>query len=160
MAKEWNNIPDHLAEFAMKQNVFFIASAVGDKDDINLSPKGVLQLRVLDDKTVLYADYNGSGNRTAEDLKAGGRATILFASFDEKPLILRFYCSGEVISKGTEEFNTLCDKHYPGLEKENFRQVFRFRAYRVQTSCGFGVPEMKFVSDRSDKSYFKELTTP
>ena len=56
MAKEWGTIPDHLAKFATEQKLFFIASAVGD-DDVNLSPKGVAGVKVIDEKTVLYADY-------------------------------------------------------------------------------------------------------
>jgi len=156
MAKEWGTIPGHLAKFAMEQPVFFIASALGD-GDVNLSPKGVAPLRVLDERTVIYADYYGSGNQTAAHLSGGGKATLVFISFGEKPLILRFYCTGRVAAKGTDEFNARCAESYQGFNSGEFRQLFIFDVYRVQTSCGYGVPVMKLAGDRADQPYFKEL---
>lgn len=157
MAKEWKEITDNLARFAMEQQVFFIASAPGDDDDVNLSPKGVATLKVLGPDSVTYADYTGSGNQTAKHLSAGGKATIMFVSFGEKPLILRFYCTGKVAPKGSSEFYDILRKHYPEDDPENFRQVFIFDVYRVQTSCGYGAPMMEYKGDRSEKKYFGEL---
>lgn len=156
MAKEWDEITETLAKFAIEQKVFFIASASGD-DDVNLSPKGVTTLKVIDSKTVTYADYNGSGNQTATHLSAGGKATILFTSFGEKPLILRFYCTGRVALSGSSEYNDILAKHYPDDDPKHFRQVFIFDVYRVQTSCGYGAPMMEFKGDRSSEKYFEEL---
>lgn len=156
MAKEWGTIADHLKKFAMEQKVFYIASASGD-DDVNLSPKGVAQLKVIDEKTVLYADYHGSGNQTRKHLSEGGKVTILFNSYGEKPLILRFYCTGRVVDKNSDEFARLCVEFYPDMNSEDFRQLFVFDVYRVQTSCGYGVPIMEYVGDRNDAPYFKEL---
>jgi len=156
MAKEWGTIAEHLAKFAMEQQVFFIASVALD-DDVNLSPKGVALLKVIDEKTVAYADYHGSGAQTAAHMAKGGKATLLFVSFGEKPLILRFYCVGRAVAKGSDEFDEIVDAHYPDSDSGHFRQVFIFDVYRVQTSCGYGVPKMEFIGDRSDESYFKEL---
>lgn len=160
MAKEWGTIPDHLAKFAMEQKVFFIASAAGDDDDVNLSPKGVTTVKVIDEKTVVYADYHGTGDQTVKHLEAGGKATLVFMSFDEKPLLLRFYTKGRVVAKGAEEFDKLAEQHYPGFDKNEFRRIFIFNVYRVQTSCGYGVPVMEYKKDRSSQPYFKELHVP
>ena len=156
MAKEYATIPDKLARFAMEQKMFFIATAV-EGDDVNLSPKGVALLKVIDEKTVLYADYHGSGNKTAEHLVAGGKATLMFTSFDEEPLILRFFCHGRVVARGSGEFEKLAGEHYPEFDDAWFRQLFMFDVYRVQRSCGYGTPMMEYVSDRSSKKYFREL---
>lgn len=157
MAKEWGaTVPDHLGKFAMEQPVFFIATASGD-DDVNLSPKGVSVVRVIGEKTVIYADYYGSGDQTAKHLSQGGKATLVFMSFGEKPLIVRFYCTGRVVDKTAPEFDELCEKHYPNESQEHFRQIFVFDVYRTQTSCGYGVPIMTLVGDRRDQPYFKEL---
>lgn len=156
MAKEWGTITESLKKFAEEQKVFYIASASGD-DDVNVSPKGVAPLRVVDEKTVIYPDYHGSGNQTAKHLSEGGKATLLFNSYGEKPLILRFYCTGRVVEKGSEDFKELAEKHYSGLDPQKFRQLFVFDVYRVQTSCGYGVPIMEYIGDRSAASYFKEL---
>jgi len=61
------------------------------------------------------------------------------------------------VAKGTEEFNRLCETHYPQMNREEFRQLFVFDVYRVQTSCGYGVPRMEYIGDRKEAPYFKEL---
>src|SRR3990172_7318181 len=65
---------------------------------INLSPKGYETLKVLDSRTVVYADYPGSGNETATHLQQNGKLTMMFMSFDKTPMILRLYGNGEAIS--------------------------------------------------------------
>lgn len=156
MAKEWGTIPPHLKEFALSQKVFFIASAVAD-EDVNLSPKGLDSLRVVDEKTAIYADYHGSGDVTARHLAAGGKATITFISFGEKPLILRFYCRGRVVERKTEEFALLCRSHFAGVKTEYFRRIFHFGVYRVQTSCGFGAPRFEYLGDRTEEKCQRDL---
>jgi hypothetical protein len=156
MAKEWGTIPGHLKEFAQSQKVFFIASSVRD-EDVNLSPKGLDCIRVVDEKTVVYADYHGSGNVTAQHLSAGGKATITFVSFGEKPLILRFYCKGRVVARGAEEFGRLNRDHFAGMQTEHFRRIFYFDVYRVQTSCGFGAPRFEYLGGRTQEKYQRDL---
>ena len=156
MAKDYESIPGKLARFAMEQKMFFISTAV-EGDDVNLSPKGVTPLKVIDEKTVVYADYHGSGNKTAEHLTAGGKATLMFTSFGEEPLILRFFCRGRVVARGGAEFERLTQTHYPEFNHTQFRQLFVFDVFRVQRSCGYGVPIMEYVSDRSGEKYFREL---
>lgn len=156
MAKLWDHITKPMEKFINTQKLFYIASVCGD-DELNLSPKGVATLRVIDKTTVIYADYSGSGNQTAKHLSAGGKATLLLNSFGEKPLIVRLYCKGRVVAKGSVEFNEIVSKHYQSFDPASFRQVFVFDVYKTQTSCGYGVPVMEFVSDRSEKSYFEEL---
>lgn len=156
MGKEWGTIPGHLKEFALSQKVFFIASALAD-EDVNLSPKGLDSLRIVDEKTVVYADYHGSGNITARHLSAGGKATITFISFGEKPLILRFYCKGRVVARGTGEFAKLSRDHFAGAKTEYFRQIFYFNIYRVQTSCGFGVPRFEYSGERTEEKHQRDL---
>jgi len=156
LAKDYETIPEKLARFAMDQKIFFIATAM-EGDDVNLSPKGVAPLKVIDEKTVLYADYHGSGNKTAEHLQSGGKATLMFTSFEEEPLILRFFCHGRIVARTSEEFGRLAQERYPELDQSRLRQLFIFDVYRVQRSCGYGTPLMEYVSDRSSEKYFKEL---
>lgn len=156
MAKEWGTIPSHLKEFAFSQKMFFIASAVAG-EDVNLSPKGLDSFRIVDEKTVIYADYHGSGNVTAMHLSAGGKATITFISFGDKPMILRFYCKGRVVAPRTEEFGRLSRDHFAGMKAEHFRQIFYFDVYRVQTSCGFGVPRFEYQGERTEEKSQSDL---
>ncbi|HJM82479.1 MAG TPA: pyridoxamine 5'-phosphate oxidase family protein [Nitrospinota bacterium] len=156
MSKEFDSIPEKLAQFATSQKLFFIASSTGN-GDVNISPKGVVPIVVIDDRTVAYADYHGSGDQTSEHIMGGGKATLLFISFDKTPLIVRFFCTGEVISPGTDEFVGISNRYFSSLDSTQLRQIFVFNVYKVQRSCGFGVPEMEYLGDRSGQKYYREL---
>ena len=92
-------------DFIKRQKLFFIASV--SVAEVNLSPKGYDCLRVIDDKTLLFMDYPGSGNRIARDIRHGGEVTVLFTAFEGLPKILRLFCKGELIEKNDREFEQL-----------------------------------------------------
>lgn len=64
---------DHRA-FIARQPVFFVATAPADPR-VNVSPKGMDTLRILDAHTVAYLDFGGSGRETNAHLLADGRIT-------------------------------------------------------------------------------------
>lgn len=64
MGLGWRTIPDDMRAFIEEQKLFFVATAPQD-GRVNLSPKGLDTLRVLDERTVTYLDLTGSGNETA-----------------------------------------------------------------------------------------------
>jgi predicted pyridoxine 5'-phosphate oxidase superfamily flavin-nucleotide-binding protein len=96
MAKRFSTIEPSHRDFIERQRLFFTASAASD-GRVNVSPKGLDALRVIDDRTVAYLDLTGSGNETAAHLKADGRLTIMVCAFEGAPLILRLYGRGRVI---------------------------------------------------------------
>jgi hypothetical protein len=147
--------PD-LIEFIRQQPVFFTASTTGS-GRINLSPKGIDTFRVLGETRVCYLDYIGSGNETAAHLQHDGRLTIMFCSFGAKPLILRLYGKGKVIRPNTPAFTEL-----EGLFelKTGVRQIIAMDVDSLQTSCGFGVPEMTFVRHRETLNQWCEKKGP
>lgn len=116
--------------------MFFIATAAST-GRINLSPKGMDTLRVLDDMTVAYLDLTGSGNETAAHLRADGRCTVMICSFDAKPIILRLYGRGDVVRPTDPEWDGL---HAVFPELPGARQIMRIHVESVQTSCGYAVP--------------------
>jgi len=136
MAKFYDELTPQLQEFIRQQMVFFMASAVGDSR-VNLSPKGVDCLRVIDERTVAYLDLTGSGNETAAHIKAGGNLTMMFCSFGAKPLILRLYGKGRLIFPRETAWE-MWHAHFPDYPGE--RQIVVLDVTSVQTSCGFGVP--------------------
>ena len=75
MAKFYESITPELRTFIEAQHLFFTASATAESR-VNLSPKGMDTLRVLDERTVAYLDLTGSGNETAAHLKADGLSLI------------------------------------------------------------------------------------
>jgi hypothetical protein len=70
----------------------------------------------------------------------------MFCSFDEKPLILRLYGRGEVISPASNEWETL-NESFPSIPGE--RQIIVLRIESLQTSCGFGVPVFESGKQRT-----------
>jgi predicted pyridoxine 5'-phosphate oxidase superfamily flavin-nucleotide-binding protein len=135
--------PDQI-DFIKAQPMFFVASAAKESR-VNCSPKGTDTFRVLNDRTVAYLDITGSGNETSAHIVNGGRVTIMFCSFGEKPKILRMYGKGEVVHRGTSMWSELSPQFSQAAGQ---RQIIVLHVETVQTSCGFGVPKMQFVEHR------------
>src|SRR6516164_9365549 len=113
MAKFYKELNQALRDFIAAQRIFFHASAP-NQGRINLSPKGLDTFRVLSDRRVAYLDLTGSECETAAHLAENGRLTIMFCSFQDKPLILRLYGRGSVIHNR--------DAQWPEL-RGNFPQI-------------------------------------
>ena len=134
---------DHRA-FIARQSMFFVATAAADAR-INLSPKGLDSFQVIDAATVAYLDLMGSGNETNAHLQADGRITVMFCAFDRPALILRLYGHGRAVLPQDGDWDALAARFdlLPGT-----RQIFVVHIEAVQTSCGWGVPEMALVRER------------
>ena len=130
--------------FIAAQKLFFTATALSE-GRINLSPKGMDSLRVIDAQCVAYLDLTGSGNETAAHLKHDGRMTIMFCSFDADPLILRLYGRGRAVRRQDAAWETW-RAHFPALPGE--RQIIVLDIESVQTSCGYAVPQFDYRGER------------
>lgn len=146
MAQFFESISPALSDFIQRQPVFFVAS-VARQGRINLSPKGLDSLRVLNERTVAYLDITGSGSETSAHILDDGRLTMMFCSFDERPKILRLYGRGEVIRPSDPKWGDLI-AHFPPMPGQ--RQIIVLHVESLQTSCGFGVPRMEKISPRTD----------
>ena len=156
MAKLYDQITDELAEFIRAQPMFFVASAPLSADGhVNLSPKGLDCFRILSPHRVAYMDGTGSGNETSAHLEESGRITFMFNAFSGPPRILRLYGQGRVVLAGQGDWTTLATQFPPIL---GARQIIVADITRVQTSCGFGVPEMTFVGYRDMMHRWAETT--
>ncbi|MBT8283526.1 MAG: pyridoxamine 5'-phosphate oxidase family protein [Muriicola sp.] len=146
MGRTFQKIGQRHREFIEKQKVFFVASAM-DEGHINLSPKGMDSLRVLSDDKVIWLNLTGSGNETATHVVRNPRITLMFCAFEGPPQILRLYGQAKVYHPHDEEFGRLYSyfQEIPGR-----RQIFEVRVELVQTSCGMGVPLLKFQAERED----------
>ncbi len=144
MAEFFDALNDRHRGFIGCQPVFFVATAAGDAR-VNLSPKGMDSFRVLGDRDVAYLDVTGSGNETNAHLLADGRITLMFCAFDNPALILRLYGRGTPVLPQDAGWAELADRFtlLPGT-----RQIFAVRVDQVQTSCGWGVPHMRFDRER------------
>ncbi len=144
MATQYSEISGKLISFIEKQHIFFVATATQDSR-INLSPKGMESLRVINKNRVIWLNVTGSGNETAAHVQQSSRMTIMFTSFEGPPLILRLYGNARVIHPKDADWDELYAllKPLPGA-----RQIFDVNVDLVQTSCGMAVPYLDYVEDR------------
>lgn len=146
MGKFFEAINDHHREFIEAQHLFFVGTAPLDGGGhINLSPKGLDSFRVLSPSKVTYMDIVGSGNETSAHILENGRITFMFCAFDGPPNILRLYGKGYTVLPTDEEWKEL-SSHFTLLPAT--RQIIVADIFKVQTSCGFGVPYYEYTGER------------
>ena len=148
MAKQFPAMEPAHQEFIRKQRIFFVASATAGSR-VNVSPKDVASLRVIDARRVAYLDQTGSGNETAAHLRADGRLTLMFCALEGAPLILRLYGRGTVLARTSPEYAKMLAAIFDGTEPPGARQIVVLDVDLVQTSCGYGVPSFEFAGERA-----------
>ena len=145
MGRQLKSLNPRLNMFIENQKIFFVGTARSD-GRVNISPKGMDALKVLGENKVIWLNLTGSGNETAAHLLENDRMTIMFRSFDESPLILRLYGKAKIFHQRDMGFDNYMT-HFK--HKHGARQIVELDIDLVQTSCGFGVPLMDFVKERS-----------
>ena len=157
MGSVYESIEAPIRRFIEKQPMFFVATApLTDQGHVNLSPKGMDTLRIIDNDTIAYVDLVGSGAETIAHLRENGRITIMWCSFGPQPRIVRAYGRGTSLVSGSQHFDDLMAA-FPAHRA--VRSIIRMRVSRVADSCGFGVPEMTFVAQRSRLAEWGEHKT-
>lgn len=145
-----------LRGFIEKQPLFFVATAAKD-GRVNVSPKGMDTLKIIDDQHIRWLNLSGSGNETAAQVQATGRMTLMFCAFEGDALILRTYGQAKLVHPRDAGWETLA-ADFPRLAGS--RQIFDLSIDLVQTSCGTGVPVMPFQQSRGEtelEPYFEDL---
>ncbi|PQA88937.1 pyridoxamine 5'-phosphate oxidase family protein [Hyphococcus luteus] len=156
MASFFKALTDEQIAFIERQPMFFVATAAAD-GRINLSPKGLDSFRVFSPTACAFLNLTGSGNETDAHLKRDGRITVMFNSYEKKPLILRLYGRGRCAPRGSAAFEQ-SKSLFPA--NTGARQVVFIDIESVQTSCGFAVPEMKLVRQRPILTQWTEAKGP
>ena len=85
MGKQYTALTDRQQTFIAAQRLFFVATATTDSR-LNVSPKGMDCLRVLDSRRVVWLNVTGSGNETSAHVQEDGRMTLMFCAFEGDPL--------------------------------------------------------------------------
>ncbi len=157
MGKTYEVIDDSIRRWMEAQKMFFIGTAplAGD-GQVNLSPKGQDSLRILDEKTLAYLDFGGSGVETIAHVRENGRIVVMMCAFNGPPKIFRFHGSGEVLTpldNGFDELHKLFDM--PGI---GVRAIIRIHVNRIADSCGYGVPTYDFKDQRRSTQNYIEKT--
>lgn len=144
MGKQFSEIADAHRKFIEAQHMFFCGSAARE-GKVNISPKGMDSLRVMGPNRVLWLNITGSGNETAGHLLDNPRMTLMWCSFETRPMILRCYGTATTTHVGDPGWEELA-QHFP--PHRSARQIYDMQVDMVQTSCGYAVPFMDFVQDR------------
>jgi hypothetical protein len=148
MAKQFEALNSDHQDFIRSQNIFFVSSATADSR-VNISPREISALRIVDDHSVIYLDRTGSGNETAAHMLADGRLTIMFCAFSGPPQIMRLYGTGTSVGWENAKFEDLISQYYGGVTPLGTRQIMRLKFDLVQTSCGYGVPLFDYKGERN-----------
>ena len=144
MGQRYSEISNKLKQFIEDQKIFFVGTATVDSR-VNISPKGMDSLRVLDKNRVIWLNVTGSGNETSAHVQEEPRMTIMFAAFDGSPMILRLYGTAKAVHKNDTEWKELFSFFNP---TPGARQIFELTVDLVQTSCGMAVPFFDYVEER------------
>lgn len=145
MGKAFESIDADLRSFISAQRMFFVATAPSVGGHVNLSPKGLDTLRIVDSHTVAYLDYVGSGAETIAHLRDNGRIVIMMCAFEGPPKIVRLHGHGQAVEPEDTEYGAL-RALFPAAPPA--RSIIKVRVDRISDSCGFGVPRYAFESDR------------
>lgn len=144
MAQRYCEISDKLRQFIERQKIFFVATATADSR-INISPKGMDSLRVMNNQRVVWLNVTGSGNETAAHIQESPRMTLMFTAFEGEPMILRLYGTARAIHKNDPQWPELFSLFTP---LPGARQIFDLNVELVQTSCGMAVPFFDYSGER------------
>ncbi|HPF26362.1 MAG TPA: pyridoxamine 5'-phosphate oxidase family protein [Steroidobacteraceae bacterium] len=157
MGKTFATIDADLAGWITAQPLFFVATApLSGNGHVNCSPKGGDTLRVLGPLEVAYVDGAGSGIETVAHLRENGRLVLMFCAFHGAPRIVRLHGVGSVIVAGDADYEQLVAQ-LPAAP--TVRSVIRLQVTRVSDSCGYGVPKMQLVENRTDSQNYMLKTS-
>ncbi len=159
MARTYERLDDRLRDFLLRQYVFFVATApLSGEGHVNVSPKGMSgSFALIDDASVAYLDLTGSGVETVAHLRENGRIVLMFCAFEGPPRIVRLHGTGEVIAPDDPRFGELIVRFPP---REGTRSVILVGLTRISDSCGYGVPLMDYVADRSQLTEWSHRKGP
>lgn len=146
MGRVLDYIDERTRSWIERQHMFFVSTAPSVGGHVNVSPKGLDSFSVLSETRVAYLDLTGSGAETIAHVRDNGRITFMFCAFDGPPNIVRLYGKGAVHLPGSGGFEELRD-HFE--QRRAVRSIITADLERVQDSCGFSVPKMAFVEDRT-----------
>lgn len=139
-----DSITPALAEWIGRQQMFTVATApLGADGHVNVSPKGLDTLRILDPLTVAYLDLTGSGAETIAHVRENERITLMWCAYEGAPRIVRVHGRGEIVG--------LDDSRVVGRFelRRGARSVIIVHADRISDSCGYSVPLYTFVGQRT-----------
>lgn len=152
MKTRFDRIENWHEAFIAEQKMFFAATSA-PQGRVNLAPKDADSLRVVGPNRIVWVNLTGAENETGAHLAESPRMTLMWCSFDTKPMILRVYGVAALIHPRDEAWSELIALFPP---RYGSRQVIDLKVDFVLKSCGFGVPFYEFVSHRDTLRRWEE----
>lgn len=149
MASSAPKLNGTIKNFIEEQVMFFVATAAPD-GRVNMSPKGLDSLRIIDDCKIIWLNLTGSGNETAAHLLESPRMTLMFCAFSGTSRTLRVYGDAKTTQPEDERWTDLISM-FPDLP--GARQIFELDIDLVTTSCGSSYPFLEVTSERADVEF-------
>lgn len=157
MATFYDAITPEQAALIARAPVFFVATAdptfapgPHNAGPVNVSPKGGVPLHILSPNRVAFLDYKGSGNETARHLAAGSPITLMVCSFEaEDASIVRLYGRAQVLPLADSPLAEQLLAQPAADLRLPLRQIIDITVERTATSCGYGVPVLEPVRERT-----------
>ncbi|MCX4720676.1 pyridoxamine 5'-phosphate oxidase family protein [Streptomyces virginiae] len=160
MGKLYERIDGRLRTFIEEQPIFFTATAplTGD-GHVNLSPKGRAgTLVVIDEQTLVYLDFGGSGAETIAHVRENGRITLMWCAFSGPPNIVRIHGEGEAVFRDDPRWGELIAL-FGDSDGPSARAIILVHARRIADVCGYAVPLMEYQGERTlHAEYFGRKT--
>jgi hypothetical protein len=154
MGKIYESIDEKLRGWLSAQKVFFVATApLSQEGHVNCSPKDGDSFRIIDERTVVYLDFTGSGVETIAHVKENERIVLMFCAFAGAPKIVRLHGHGEIIEPRHPEFERLRAIFSSTI---GIRSFIKVHLNRISDSCGYGVPLYDFRGHRSQLESWAE----
>lgn len=147
MGKVFEGIDEALRTWIEAQPMWFVATApLASDGHLNVSPRGHDSFSVLSAHRVGWVDYAGSGIETIAHLRDNARIVLMWCSYGPRPRIVRIHGRGSVAMPGEPAYDEVVFRHpaHPST-----RAVVTVQVERVSDSCGWGVPVMDLVGERS-----------
>ncbi|MEU6867393.1 pyridoxamine 5'-phosphate oxidase family protein [Streptomyces sp. NPDC046876] len=150
MGKLHDRIDGRLRAFIEEQPIFFTATAPLAADGhINLSPKGRKgTLVVIDEETLAYLDFGGSGAETIAHVRENGRITLMWCAFAGPPNIVRIHGEAEAVFRDDPRWAELIGL-FTEADGPGARAVIVVHAKRIADVCGYAVPFMEYQGERT-----------
>jgi len=152
MGQQYPDLNEQHIQFISEQKIYFVGTAA-ESGSVNVSPKGGDSLRVINAKEIAWLNLTGSGNESASHVLQNPRMTVMFCSFEGKPLILRAYGNAKVVHKKDKDWDEYNSKFPHSVAA---RQIFVLDITLVQSSCGMSVPYFSYEGDRDDLAKWSE----
>jgi len=146
MGKVYEGITPELAEWLSRQALFFVGTAPLSADGhVNVSPKGLDSLRILEPRRVAYLDLTGSGAETIAHVRENGRIVLMFCALSGAPKIVRLHGRASAVTPAAAQWGELRAR-FP--QHMGARAIIDVAVGRISDSCGYGVPSFSGMEPR------------